>query len=103
MMKERIHFQIDKNHVTIHGLDPKHAERHLKLSIEEFDLIRDVLNNDRYKQAFTLLCQEIVEVFAQLDPSATYAGSIKMDKLWDNQHIREKYDRTRTNKQEKTE
>jgi len=98
-MKERIHFQIDKDSITIIGLHPKHIKTQLKFNIKQFNLIRDVLNDGRYKQAFTLLCQEIVEAFADLAPLGIYAGSIEMDELWDNQHIREKYDRARVKKE----
>jgi len=99
-MSEIIHFQIDKNHVTINGLHPKHPKTQLKLSVKQFNLIRDVLNDDRYKQAFTLLCQEIVEALADFSPSGIYTGSIEMDKLWDDQHVREKYDRSKEGRDE---
>ncbi len=94
MTKETIYYQISGTGVAISGLHPKHKKTELNLTNAEFALIRDIMKDSRYSQAFNLLCQEIVEE-ALLSAGGGLAGSIEMDKLWDNQHIRDKYDKAK--------
>lgn len=94
MTKEKICYLIGTEFIKITGLHPKHKKTELKITRQEFMLLRDVMKDARYSQALNLLCQEIVEAEA-LSPNCAVAGGIEMDKLWDNQHIRDKYDKSK--------